>query len=277
MSRIKERFELLKQRSEKALIPFLAAGFPDLERTKDLILSLAEAGADIIEIGVPFSDPLADGPTIQLAYQRALERGTSLKKVLQMVRELRGKIEVPLVLMSYYNLIYQYGEEIFPAEAVNCGVDGVIIPDLPPEEAENLLTHSARAGLDVVFLVAPTSNSDRLSLITTHSQGFIYYVSITGITGARQALPDDLKTSVARLKKQTQLPVAIGFGISTPEQVREASGVADGVIVGSALISLIAEYKNKPNFLNEVCRFISQLKSATTYSATSKSNLEATK
>lgn len=226
-------------------------------------MTLVEAGADIIELGIPFSDPLADGPTIQMAYQRALENGTSLRKILQMVKELRDKIEVPLVLMSYYNLVFKYGEEAFFKEAGDCGVDGLIIPDLPPEEAGNLLTNSTRAGLDVIFLVAPTSDSTRLRLIASHSRGFIYYVSITGITGARQGLPDDLRTSVAELKKLTDLPVAIGFGISTPEQVHEASRFADGVIVGSALISLIARHESKSSLLSEVHQFIEQLKSAT--------------
>lgn len=263
MSRIAERFEILGKKKEKALIPFIPAGFPDLETTKELILTLARAGADLIEIGVPFSDPLADGPTIQAAYQRALDSGVSLRKLLSLLKELKGRIETPLLLMTYYNLVYQYGEELFPAEARKCGVDGLIVPDLPPEEAGNLLKYAACAELDVVFLAAPTTDKDRLALITSFSKGFIYYVSVTGITGARQNLPEDLKTAVAKLKEQTQLPVAIGFGISTPAHVREASKLADGVIVGSALVSLIAQHKGSAQLIAEVHQFISALKAET--------------
>lgn len=263
MGRIAERFEILRGRKEKALIPFIAGGFPDLKMTKQFILTLAEAGADLIEIGVPFSDPLADGPTIQAAYQRALENGVTLREILILVKELRDTIETPLLLMAYYNLIYQFGEELFTAEASKCGVDGLIVPDLPPEEAGNLLRYANQVDLDLIFLAAPTTDRDRLSLITSVSKGFIYYVSVTGITGARQSLPDDLKIALSRLKELTQLPIAVGFGISTPSQVREASSLADAVIVGSALISLITQNEGSPHLLNVVRQFISQLKAGT--------------
>ena len=261
-SRIAETFARLRRENRAALIPYLMAGDPDLETTRRLVLSMARHGGDIIELGVPFSDPLADGPTIQAASQRALARGTTLTRVFALVRRLRRETQVPLVLMTYYNLIFRMGEEGFVRRAVAAGVDGVIVPDLPPEEAQGLLAPARRHGLDTVFLAAPTSTPQRLQKVAEASTGFVYYVSLTGVTGSRLTVDEALRRGVQRLRAMTDKPVAVGFGVSTPEQAARIARWADGVIVGSAIVRRIGEVCEKGRGLREVAAFVAALRRA---------------
>jgi tryptophan synthase alpha chain len=240
-SRIQATFQRLSQRGEKALIAYIMAGDPSLEDTETYVVQLAEAGADVIELGVPFSDPIADGPVIQQAAERSIRAGTSLKKILATVRSLRTKTQAPLVLMAYYNSIFNYGEADFCRDAMAAGVDGLIVPDLPPDEAAALCPLSQKAGLDVIFLLAPTSTPRRQAAVTRLSRGFIYYVSLTGITGAMLTDKAEVERKVREIRRYGKTPVAVGFGISTPDDVHAVAKIADGVIVGSALVKLIAE------------------------------------
>ncbi len=256
MKRIEEAFKKARLQNRKAFIPYVMAGDPSLERTGEIVLMLEKNGADIVELGVPFSDPLADGPTIQRASERALNAGVSLKKVLGFVRELRRHTHVPLVLMTYYNPVFKYGEEGFVEDAVNAGVDGAIIPDLPPDEAELFIRLSKKAGLATIFLLAPTSTESRIKRVVKASKGFVYYVSITGITGSRLLLDESIKESIHNIRKTTDMPVAVGFGISTPEEARRVSGFADGVIVGSAIVKRLHE---SPESIEE---FVTELRKA---------------
>jgi tryptophan synthase alpha chain len=266
MGRIEEKFCELKGKKEKALIAFISAGDPDIETTKSLILEMEKGGADIIEIGVPFSDPLADGPVIQKSYLRALKRKTSLRKIIGMAKELRSKTQIPIVLMSSYNPIFRYGENKFVNDAVMAGIDGIIIPDLPPEESYNLCGLSEKKGLDTIFLLAPTSDKERMKLICNRSRGFAYYISVTGITGMRKSLSSDIKGMVKKIKRFTKLPMAVGFGISKPEQAREIARYSDGIIVGSAIVKIIEEFGgSKKRLIKEVGNFISELKSAISF------------
>lgn len=241
MSRIAATFARLRSQHRIALIPFLVAGDPDLAATEQAAGSLARAGVDIIELGVPFSDPIADGPVNQRASQRALAGGVALSDVLDLVRRMRDRIDLPIVLLSYYNPILRYGLDRFCADAIGCGVDGVVIPDLPPEEADELVEAARRADLDTVFLLAPTSTDARIHLVAARSTGFVYCVSLTGVTGVRAHLSDEVRELVQRVKKVTRLPVCVGFGVSTPDHARQVAEVADGVIVGSALVALLEE------------------------------------
>jgi tryptophan synthase alpha chain len=256
MSRIDHIFNVLKNKGQSALIPFIMAGDPDIETTEALVLKMAEAGADIIELGVPFSDPLADGPTIQSASQRALQNGTNLKKILHLTERLKG-IATPLVLMAYFNPIFKYGLKEFAEDCQKSGVDGVIIPDLPPEEAGRWIREARREALDTIFLVAPTSPPSRIGLVSRCSRGFIYYVSVTGVTGARDKLPEELELAVKAVKEQSKKRVAVGFGVSTPKQAKSISLFADGVIIGSAIVKLIEENLKNPELIDKVGGFIS--------------------
>ena len=240
MSRIQSTFQRLAARGEKALIAYIMAGDPTLEETETYVQQLAGAGADVVELGVPFSDPIADGPIIQQAAERALRSGTTLKKILATVRSLRTKTQIPLVLMAYYNSIFRYGEAAFCRDAAAAGVDGLIVPDMPPEEAGTIHPVAEAAGLDVIFLLAPTSTAKRETAVARLSRGFIYYVSLTGITGAKLTDKADVEKKVREIRGYTKTPVAVGFGIATPEDAREVARIADGVIVGSALVKLIA-------------------------------------
>ncbi len=267
MGRIEEKFDELKGKNEKALIAFIPAGDPDIETTKALALEIEKRGADIIEIGVPFSDPLADGPTIQKSYLRALKKGISLKKIIKTVREMRQKTDAPLVLMSSYNPIYRYGENKFIGDAVSAGIDGVIIPDLPPEESDNLFNLSIKKGLDAIFLLAPTSDEERIKLVCDMSRGFIYYISVTGITGGGKLLSKDIKGMIKKIRGSTGLPLAVGFGISTPGQAKEIASCADGIIVGSAIVKIIERHApgmtgGKNGLVKDVGDFIKSLKNA---------------
>jgi tryptophan synthase alpha chain len=240
-SRIPGKFRDLRKKNGKAFIPYIMAGDPNIKRTRELIGLLEGCGADIIELGVPFSDPLADGPTIQQAAQRALDEGVTLKKVIDLVAELRAGTQIPIILMTYYNPIFKYGDERFVLDAAAAGVDGVIVPDLPPDEAGNLIKQARESGLDTIFLLAPTSTDDRISKVVRTSTGFIYYVPITGITGSKLALDASLGQHIARIKSFSGKPVAVGFGVSTPEQAAGISEFADGVIVGSAIVKRVGE------------------------------------
>jgi tryptophan synthase alpha chain len=240
-SRITKKFKEVREKNGKAFIPYIMAGDPDIKRTRELIKILEDCGADIIELGVPFSDPLADGPTIQRAAQRALDEGMTLKKVIELVSELRRGTQIPIILMTYYNPVFKYGEERFVLEASAAGVDGIIVPDLPPDEAGNLIKYAKKSGLDTIFLLAPTSTDDRIQKVAGASTGFIYYVPITGITGSKLALDSSIEGHIARIRSATAKPVAVGFGISTPGEAADVSRFADGVIVGSAIVKRVEE------------------------------------
>ncbi|MBT9536564.1 MAG: tryptophan synthase subunit alpha [Nitrospirae bacterium] len=236
MNRIEKVFKKLKAQNKKAFIPYIMAGDPSIERTKEIVLMFEECGADIVELGVPFTDPLADGPTIQRAAERALKNGVTLKKVIALVRDLRLKTKIPLVLMTYYNPVFKYGEERFIADAKDAGVDGVIIPDLPPDEAGEFTRLAKNAAIASIFLLAPTSTEDRIKKVARASTGFIYYVSITGITGAQLLLDGSIEKSINGIRRITDKPVAVGFGVSTPDEAKAVAGVSDGVIIGSAIV-----------------------------------------
>ncbi len=261
MSRIDRTFNVLKNKGQSALIPFVMAGDPDIKTTEALVFKMAEAGADIIELGVPFSDPLADGPTIQSASQRALQNGVNLKKIFSLTERLKG-IDTPLVLMTYFNPVFRYGIREFAEGCQRSGVDGVIIPDLPPEEAGPWIQEARRTGLDTIFLIAPTSPPGRIRLVSRCTRGFIYYVSITGVTGTRQKLPEELELAVKGIKEQSKKRVAVGFGVSTPEQAKAISLFADGVIVGSAIVKIIEENLKNPELTDRVRDFVSSFAKA---------------
>jgi tryptophan synthase alpha chain len=260
MGRIEGRFASLRARGERALVPFITAGDPDLATTESLVLALAQAGADLVEIGIPFSDPIGDGPVVQRANERALRAGSSLRRVLELVKTLRPQVEIPLILMGYTNPILAMGEENFAEAAGAVGVDGVIVVDLPPEEGENLLGALGRAGVDPVLLAAPTTRPQRLAMLAKRTRGFLYYVSLTGVTGARSQLARGIEEAVRAIRAVSEVPVCVGFGVSTPEQAREVGSFADGVVVGSALIEVIQRAGAGPAALDAAARFVSDLK-----------------
>ena len=239
MNRIEQVFALFKRKGQAALIPFITAGDPSVEATRDLVLEMAGRGADIIELGLAFSDPLADGPTIQAASFRALEAGMNPEKFFELAASIRSESEVPLVLMGYYNPVLRYGLDDFARAAAEAGIDGTIIPDLPLEEAGPWTRACRASGLANILLVAPNTPENRIKKIARASRGFIYYVSVLGITGARASLPPQVAQGLEKVKGFTRKPVAVGFGISRPEQVRALSGIADGIIVGSAIVRLV--------------------------------------
>ena len=262
MRRIEAVFRRLKARGEKALIPFITAGDPDLATTRALARTIAARGADLLELGVPFSDPLADGPTIQASSTRAVQGGVHLTDVLKLAGELRRETDIPLILMGYYNPILQYGLERTASEAATQGVDGFIIPDLPPEEAGPWRAAAAQAGVAAIFLAAPTSGAARIRKMGRLTKGFLYYVSVTGITGARTELPPDLVAALTEVRSLVKCPLAVGFGISTPQQVASLAPYVDGVVVGSAIVQRVAKVKEKglQELLLEVGDFIAALK-----------------
>ena len=263
MSRIEATFTRLRARRERALIPYFCAGDPSLDVTRALVEEAARRGADLVEIGLPFSDPLADGPTIQRAGLRALDRGTSLSRLLPMLAEASARVSVPLVLMSYVNPLHRYGLDRVARDLARAGLAGLIVPDLPVDESGVLSRAARSAGLDLVCLAAPTSGPARLRRIARASRGFVYLVPLTGITGERTELPPDLVTLVRDLRAVTTKPVCVGFGISTPAQVRAVVHHADGAIVGSAIVRLVETLDGDPALVRKVGDFVAALKAAT--------------
>ena len=260
MNRIDKKFQELRQQNIRAFMPYLCAGDPTPDLTVKLLLTLEQAGADLIELGVPFSDPIADGPTIQRASERALKHRISLQQILEIVKTLRQQTDIPIALMSYYNPIFSMGESAFCQAAQEVGVDGVIVPDLPPEEAQPLLEVAPQYNLATIFLVAPTSSPKRMQLVASVSTGFVYCVSVTGVTGARATLSDEVEPMIAELRKHIDKPISVGFGVSTPEQAKRVAQLADGVIVGSAIINVIEENMNdETKLLTAVKEFASDL------------------
>jgi tryptophan synthase alpha chain len=262
MSRIKRKFSELRTKGEKALICFLTAGDPNLEKTKQIIFGLEAAGMDCLELGVPFSDPTADGPIIQAASQRALKNNATLAAILEMIESIRKASEIPIVLFGYYNPILSFGPERFAVRARAAGVDGILVVDLPPEEALELRQYTDAAGIDFISLIAPTTSTDRMKKIAAHATGFLYYISITGVTGTARPQIGEVKKDVERIRKVTALPLAIGFGISTPEQAKEIALYGDGIVVGSALVKLIAENSQRSDLVALVSQYVGEMKKA---------------
>ena len=262
MGRIEDKFESLRATNEKALVVYLTAGDPSLAVTKELILGLEDAGVDILEIGVPFSDPTADGPVIQAASLRALKTGTTLPGILEMVTEIRQTSQIPIVLFGYFNPIFSYGVEKFATTAQKAGIDGVLVVDLPPEEARELRIHTDAALLDFISLVAPTTGRDRLKTIIQSAAGFLYYISITGVTGTAAPKIGDIARDIGKIRKLTKMPIAVGFGISSADQAREIAALADGVVIGSAVVKRIDENRDNRNLVGIVSDYAREIKKA---------------
>ncbi len=260
MNRIDKKFRELKKQKKKAFVAFITAGYPSLKVTQELIYEFSRRRVDIIELGVPFSDPLADGPMIQESSQYALEANTRLVDIINLVRRVRKHTDTPICLMTYYNPIFCFGEKKFIRQAKRAGVDGIIIPDLPPEEGVTLRKEAKSCDLATIFFIAPTTSPKRIKFISRVSRGFIYYVSLTGVTGARKSLPRELLKDVKRVSRQVNRPLCVGFGISSPEQIKEISRVSSGVIVGSAIVRKIKQNLKNPNLVKRVGNFISSLK-----------------
>ncbi|MCC6501524.1 MAG: tryptophan synthase subunit alpha [Deltaproteobacteria bacterium] len=258
-NRITGLFDRLKAEKKKGFIAFVTAGDPDIGTTKKIIRELENSGADMIELGIPFSDPMADGPTIQASYERAVKGGVHLTDVLKLVADVRKQSETPLVLFGYYNPIFSYGLKKFAKDAAASGADGVLIVDLPPEEAGELKTELDKNGVDLIFLLTPTSDDSRIRLVASKASGFIYFVSVAGVTGARSSVAGDLHANIRRVRKHTKLPLGVGFGISTPKQAKEVCRSADAAVVGSAIVSVIARNKG-PRLIKELGSFVSGIK-----------------
>jgi tryptophan synthase alpha chain len=259
MNRIQKKFQDLKSLKHKAFIAFITAGDPDLKTTEELVVALEGAGVDIIELGIPFSDPLADGPTIQASFLRALNMGTNVKKILQTVKRIRLKTSIPIAFMTSYNPILRFGEEKFIKACGEAGVDGLIVPDLPPEEAGNLRRLAQQAKIATIFFVAPTSQDIRIKSNAKASSGFVYYVSLTGITGTQKAVAQAVVKQIKHIKRFTDKPVCAGFGISTPAQVQEIGRAADGVIVGSAIVKCIEAHRGQKDLVSKVSKYVHSL------------------
>jgi tryptophan synthase alpha chain len=259
MNRIAERFERLQRAGEKGFIVYIGAGDPDLETTRQLALAFDQAGVDVLDLGVPFSDPLADGLVNQLAAQRGLKSGTTTRGVLDTVGAIRRESDIPIVLYVYFNLIHRYGFERFIQDAARAGVDGLLVLDLPPEESEQYEEWMRRAGLCVIYLVAPTTPVKRMELIAKRGTGFIYYVSREGVTGMQQKVSDTIQEMTRQLRLHSRLPVAVGFGISNPDQARQVAEYADAVVVGSAVVNQIAEHGENPDLVKRVSGFVQGL------------------
>ena len=263
MTRLAARFAELKRRDEAALICYVVAGDPSLDDTERIVHALYAAGVDAIELGIPFSDPVADGPSIQAAAQRALDRGVTVAKTLDTLHRIRESSEIPVVLMTYYNPVHRYGLDRFAADAKTAGADATILTDLTPEESAPWITAARAQDLDTVFLLAPTSTPERIRVVGELSTGFVYCVSRTGVTGARADVPADLPELVSRARARANAPVCVGFGISEPDHVRRIGGFADGVVVGSALVSLIAKSAGDPELPERVHAYAAAMKAAT--------------
>jgi tryptophan synthase alpha chain len=260
MNRIEKKFNELKRNNRKAFIAFITAGYPDLRTTARLAMEFQRSGVDILELGVPFSDPMADGPIIQAASQAALKKKVNLGGILELVKKLRRHSQIPICLMTYYNPVFCFGQERFIRLARICGVDGLIIPDLPPEEGKGLIKYAAKSGIDVICFISPTTSRQRIKYIAGISRGFIYYVSLTGVTGARKYLSTDIAGRLRLIKKYTAKPVCVGFGVSRHSQVADINRVADGVIVGSAIVKKIEEHLGDPHLVSKVGDFVRSLK-----------------
>ncbi len=256
MNRIERKFKELKGRGKKAFIVFITAGYPNLNITEKLIREFYKIGVDIIELGVPFSDPLADGPIIQESSESALKKNVHLKDILNLVRRVRKGIDTPICLMTYYNPIFSFGEARFIKRAHLSGVDGLIIPDLPPDEGSLFIKSAKSEKLDVICFISPTTSFSRMKFISSISTGFIYYVSLTGVTGPRQKLPKDLIKNLKKIRSLTAKPVCVGFGVSSPKQVKQIYSVASGVIVGSAIVKKIKENIGRPDLVKRVSNFV---------------------
>jgi tryptophan synthase alpha chain len=259
MNRIEKKFKELKRRKKKAFIIFVTAGYPDLNATEKLCREFSRNGVDIIELGVPFSDPMADGPVIQASSEAALKKNTHLVDILKCVKRLRKSIDTPICLMTYYNPVFCFGEKEFVKKAKESGVDGVIIPDLPPEEGSTFIRLADKSGIDVICFLSPTTTRQRLKFICSKAKGFLYYVSLTGVTGARRNLPRDLAANIRSIKRYTKKPVCVGFGVSSAGQVRAVQKIADGVIVGSAIVKKIKDNLGKPDLTGRVSAFVRSL------------------
>jgi len=256
MNRITERFAQLKKQGRKGFVVYIGAGDPDLEATRRLALAFDETGVDVLELGVPFSDPLADGVVNQLAAQRGLASGTTPIKVLETIRAIRGDSKIPIVLYVYFNLLHHYGLERFIGDAADAGVDGLLVLDLPPEESGDYEKMMADSGLCVIYLMAPTTPEDRMELIARRGTGFIYYVSREGVTGMQQQVAQNIESMVAKIHAHTDLPVAVGFGISNPEQARLVAASSEAVVVGSAVVHQIAQHGQAPDLVDRVRSFV---------------------
>lgn len=254
MNRIERAFD-----KQKAFIPFVTGGDPDLDTTEKLILTMSKAGADLIEIGIPFSDPVAEGPVIQAADERALKAGTTTDHLFDMISRIRRKTDIPLVFMTYLNPIYTYGKEKFMKRCKDCGVDGIIVPDMPYEEKDELKEISRTYGITLISMIAPTSK-ERIRMIAKQAEGFLYCVSSLGVTGVRKQIKTDINSMINEVRQVTSIPCAVGFGISTPEQAKKMAEVSDGAIVGSAIVKLVAEYGTE--CLNPVSKYVSDMKKA---------------
>jgi len=260
---LEERFSELKARDEPALIIYITAGDPSLEQLPDILHLLEDSGADMVEVGFPFSDPLADGPVIQSAMFRALQRGTTLPKVLEMVARCRGALRIPLIAFTYTNPVQRYGFERFAKEARSAGFDACLMTDLPPDEADEWLTYARAHQLQPIFLLTPTSTTERIRLVAERGEGFIYCVSRTGVTGARDQLPPDLPDLVARIREHTDLPIAVGFGVANADHVRQIAQIADGVVVGSRIVQMIHEGAQAGNDWRPIADILRAFKDAT--------------
>ncbi|MBF0618981.1 MAG: tryptophan synthase subunit alpha [Candidatus Omnitrophica bacterium] len=262
MNRIDLKFQQLRKAGKKAFIAYITAGYPSLEATEALVLALEESGADIIELGIPFSDPMADGPTIQEASFKALENGTTVRKILDMVRAIRRVSNIPLALMTYYNPVFHVGDAHFVEAAAAAGIDGLIIPDLPPDEAKELRAACLAHDVANIFFLSPTTTAARIAPIAKASTGFIYFVSVAGVTGSRKSIPAEIARDIRAAKKVTDKPVCIGFGVSTPEEVKAMANISDGVIVGSAIIKEITKHSGQKDMPARVAAFVQKLSSA---------------
>lgn len=260
MSRIESTFRSLQTKGKKALVIYLTAGDPSLEQTKEIVLGLDAAGVDCIEIGVPFSDPTADGPIIQAASQRALKNGATLAGILTMIESIRKVSEIPIVLFGYYNPILSFGTERFADRAQEAGVDGILVVDLPPEESHELRQYTDRKGIDFISLIAPTTSTERARIISSHASGFLYYISITGVTGTAKPQVVEVKKDVERIRSVTALPLVVGFGISTPQQAKEIAPYADGIVIGSAVVKMIEENSERADLVSMISSYVREIK-----------------
>ena len=262
MGRIANTFNALRAQGEKALVIYLTAGDPSLEVTREIALGLDAAGVDCLEIGVPFSDPTADGPIIQAASQRALRNGTTLSAILDMIESIRTVSEIPVVLFGYYNPILSYGTERFAARAKETGVDGILVVDLPPEEAHELRQYTDPQGIDFISLIAPTTGTERMKMIASDASGFLYYISITGVTGTAKPQVEEVAKDIQRIRTVTELPLIVGFGISTPQQASQIAPYADGIVIGSAVVQMIEEHADKFDLVTHVAHYAKEIKEA---------------